>query len=103
MQPLLNKPGLEAMREDQRVADFICALRGTQRGDLKVGWQLEVASRDRNDFGKAQGAEKRARLAVKASIKASISKGRRRRSLQASKAAMSDRFKGSHDVREARV
>src|SRR5258705_6910421 len=33
---------LEAMREDQRLADFICALRGTQRGDLKLGWQLEV-------------------------------------------------------------
>jgi hypothetical protein len=39
MQPLLNKPGLEAMREGQRLADFICALSGTQRGDLKLGWR----------------------------------------------------------------
>jgi acyl-CoA synthetase (AMP-forming)/AMP-acid ligase II len=33
---------LEAMREDQRLADFISALRAKQRGDLKLGWQLEV-------------------------------------------------------------
>jgi hypothetical protein len=62
MQPLLNKPGLEAMREDQRLADFICVLRGTQRGDLKMGWRAGGASRDRNDLGKAAGSGKTARV-----------------------------------------
>ncbi len=63
MQPLLNKPGLEAMREDQRLADFICALRGTQGGDLKLRWRAGGTSRDRNDFGKAAGCGKTAELA----------------------------------------
>lgn len=41
MQPLLNNSDLE-MPEDQRIADFIFALRGTQRGDVKLGSQAEV-------------------------------------------------------------
>ena len=62
MQPLLNKPGLEAMGEDQRLVDFIYALRGRQRGDLKLGWRTGGASRDRNDFGRGAGAEERVEL-----------------------------------------
>ena len=70
---------------------------------MKLECRAGGSSRDRNDLGKAAGSENGPGWLVKASIKASMSKGRQRRSLQASKAAMSDGFKGSHDVREARV
>ena len=60
---MLNKPGLEAMREDQRLADFICALRGMQRGDVRWDGKLEGLAATQTSWAKPPGAEKRVELA----------------------------------------
>jgi hypothetical protein len=57
MQPLLNKPGLEAMGEDQPLADFICALRGRKEAIGSWNAELEVLRATETIWAKPQGAK----------------------------------------------
>ena len=76
MQPLLNKPGLEATGEDQRFADFICALRERQRCYFELGWtKLEPFLATGTILGKAQERRNGPGSPAKAGMRASKSKG----------------------------